>query len=429
MTHVMTPTHQTEPSTWPSAPHVSRARMRRPARRRPGSPLAVLLVTAILAAGCGQGEHAARAAPPDTPVAVTTAVAAMHERPDLFEAGGTVRGRTSATVASRVMAPVRAVLVRPGDRVRAGQPLVLLEDRDVVAAARQARARATAVARALDASHAEQASADAGLMLARATHARIAALYERKSATGQEFDQAVASLRSAETRVARTKAGSDEIHASLEAAHAGGEAADVTASFARVVAPFAGLVTEKLVEPGNLAAPGTPLLQLEDTQVLKLEIRLDESRAAWVTSGVQVSVVVDGTRGRLDLVGSVIEIARAIDVDSRAFLVTIALPAAEALRPGMFARAYLPGPTRSALWIPHGALVRRGQLTSVFVVERGKAHLRLVNAGRSTLAQTEILAGLSDGEVVVIAPPPALRDGAPLAVRDATPSASAGGRS
>jgi RND family efflux transporter MFP subunit len=392
-------------------------------------PLATLLLTALLAAGCGQGEHGTQAAPQGTPVAVTTAVAAMSERPDLFEAGGTVRGRASATLASRVMATVQAVLVQPGDRVRAGQPLVLLDDRDVAAAARQARARATAAARALDASHAEQASADAALTFARATHGRIAALYERKSATAQEFDQAVASLRSAETRVVRAKAGIDEIHASLEAARAGGDAADVTASFARVVAPFAGLVTEKLVEPGNLAAPGTPLLRLEDTQSLELEIRIDESRAAWVTSDLPVSVVVDGTHGRLDLAGRVVEIARAIDADSRAFLVTIALPAAETLRPGMFGRAYLPGPTRSALWIPDGALVRRGQLTSVFVVDRDKAHLRLVNAGRSRSAQTEVLAGLSAGEVVVIAPPPGLRDGAALAVRNTTPSASAGGRS
>jgi RND family efflux transporter MFP subunit len=391
--------------------------------------LAALLVTAVLAVGCGQGRHAARIEPQEPPIAVTTTVATMEEGPDLFEVGGTVRGRTSATLASRVMAPVRDVLVQPGDRVRAGQPLVLLDDRDVAAAARQARARATAAARALDASRAEQASADAALTLARATHARIAALYERKSATAQEFDQAVAALRSAETHVARARAGIDEVQASLDAARAGGEAAEVTATFTRIVAPFAGLVTEKLVEPGNLAAPGMPLLRLEDTDAFKLEIRLDESRAGWATRDLPVSVVVDATRGRLELDGRIVEIARAIDADSRAFLVTIALPAAKELRPGMFARARVPGPTRSALSIPNGALVRRGQLTSVFVVDRGKAHLRLVSAGRSTPVHTEVFAGLSAGEIVVIAPPPALRDGASVSARADTSTATAGGRS
>jgi RND family efflux transporter MFP subunit len=394
-----------------------------------GAP--ALFAVAVGAAGCSGG-HATQSAQQDAPVTVATAQAAVHEGPDLFEAGGTVRGRTSATLASRVMAPIREVLVQPGDRVRRGQPLVLLDDRDVAAAARQARARSTAVARGLDAAHAEQDAAEAGLVLARATHARLSALLERKSATAQEFDQAVAALRSAETHVTRGRAGVDEARASLDGALAGGDAADVAASFTRIVAPFDGLVTEKLVEPGNLAAPGTPLLRMEDTQAFKLDVRVDESRASWVARDMPVTVRLEAARGPVDLSGRVFEVARAIDADSRAFLVTIALPAADAIRPGVFARAYLPGPARRTLRIPDTAVVRRGQLTIVFVVDRGKARLRLVSIGSSVSSQTEVLAGLSDGEAVVMAPPPTLRDGTPLTVRNAVApaiAAAAGGRS
>ena len=390
---------------------------------------AALSALAIFAHGCGRGEHGAAAQRQEAPVAVDTIAVSMHEGPELIEAGGSLRGRTSATLASRVMAPVRDVLVQPGDRVTAGQTLVILDDRDVSAASRQARAHSTAAARGLDASRAEQQAADAALALAKATHARIAALYQRKSATAQEFDQAVAGLRAAETRVTRAAASAAEAEANLAGAHAGGDAADVAASFARIVAPFAGLVTEKLVEPGTLVTPGTPLLRIEDTRSFKLDVRLDESRAAWVAPDTPVRVVVDGPQKDRDVEGRVFEIGRAMEADSRAFLVTIALPASETLRPGMFARAYLPGPARRTLRVPDSALVRRGQLTHVFVVDAGTARLRLVSTGRSSSAHTDILAGLSEGETVVVAPPPGLRDGSPLAPGRAAATPAGGGRS
>jgi RND family efflux transporter MFP subunit len=394
------------------------------------TPIVAAFAVAMGTIACGG--HTTPSAQQIPPVTVTTTQAEVREGPDLFEAGGTVRGRTSATLASRVMAPIREVLVQPGDRVRAGQPLVLLDDRDVAAVARQARARSTAAARGLDAAHTEQEAAEAALVLARATHGRLSSLLERKSATAQEFDQAVAALRAAETRVTRVKVGIEEARAGLDVALAGRDAADVSASFTRIVAPFDGLVTEKLVEPGNLATPGTPLLRMEDPRAFKLDVRVDESRAAWVVRDTPVTVRLEGPSGPVDVSGRVFEVARAIDADSRAFLVTIALPAAEAIRPGTFARAYLPGPTRRVLRIPDTAIVRRGQLTSVFVVDRGKARLRLVSIGISSSARTEVLAGLSDGETVVMTPPPALRDGTPVTVRNsAAPAiaAATGGRS
>lgn len=400
-----------------------------PVYRSPLTRAAALAVLATFVHGCGRGEHDTAAKRQEAPVAVDTIAVSMHEGHELLEAGGSIRGRTSATLASRIMAPVRAVLVQPGDRVTVGQPLVILDDRDVSAAARQARAHSTAAARGLDASRAEQQAADAALALAKATHARIATLYERKSATAQEFDQAVAGLRAAETRVMRAAAGAAEGEANVEGARAGGDVADVAASFTRIVAPFSGLVTEKLVEPGTLVAPGTPLLRLEDTTSFKLDVRLDESRAAWVAPDTPVRVVVDGPHKDRDVQGRVFEIGRAMEADSRAFLVTIALPASKTLRPGMFARAYLPGPSRRALRVPDSALVRRGQLTNVFVADAGKARLRLVSTGRSSAAHTDVLAGLSEGEVIVVAPPPGLRDGTPLAPRRPVASATGGGRS
>jgi RND family efflux transporter MFP subunit len=174
------------------------------------------------------------------------------------------------------------------------------------------------------------------------------------------------------------------------------------------MAPFDGVVTEKMVEPGNMAAPGTPLMRVEDTRGFRLDVRVDESRAGQMSLGASVPVSFDaGTGGATTTVtGIVTEIARAVDADARAFLVKITLPATAGLRSGMFGRARFAGHTRRALTVPVGAVVRRGQVTSVFVVEKGVARVRLVN-----VRGTEILAGLSEAETVIVLPSAGLTDG------------------
>ena len=109
-----------------------------------------------------------------------------------------VQARVTATVAARVMAPVRAVRVAPGDRVRAGQVLVELDGRDLTAVAASAAAGASEAREGAAAASAEERAAQAALVLARATHGRIAALQAKKSATAQELDEATAALAAAE---------------------------------------------------------------------------------------------------------------------------------------------------------------------------------------------------------------------------------------
>jgi RND family efflux transporter MFP subunit len=399
----------------------------RPARTQSATLLTLAALTiASLTAGCGGG-HEVQPAEHGTPVPVTAASSAIRDRSDTFEAAGVIRGRTSATLASRVMANVREVLVEPGARVRTGQVLVRLDDRDVSAAAREARARSQAAERAIESARGEQDAADAALALARATHGRISALAGRKSATPQELDQAVAALHAAEARVARSRAAMSEAQANLEGVRAGSDAAVVMMSYATIVAPFDGMVTEKLIDPGNLVAPGTPLLRMEDTGTFKLDVRIDESRGARVAPNVPIPVVIDGHNGRITLSGRVTEVARAVDADTRTLLVTIGLPASTGdLTPGMFGRASFPGATRRLLTVPDEAVVRKGQLTNVFVIDGDRARLRFVSVGRSADGATEILAGLSEGESVVIAPPPNVRDGTLVTIRKASSSLASG---
>jgi multidrug efflux pump subunit AcrA (membrane-fusion protein) len=369
--------------------------------------IAAALAAGVLQAACSSAPDTA-AARQDSPVLVSTGTVAAAERPVTFEVSGTVHARTTAALASRIVAPVLDVRVAPGDRVRAGDVLVTLDSRDLAAGARRALAGAQASGRALEAAMADEKAAQASLRLARATHGRIAMLAGKQSATPQELDEATAALAAAEARAASASARALEATAAVESAKAASETASATESFTQIVAPFDGLVTEKRVESGNMAMPGMPLVVVEDVRGFRLDVRVDESRARDVTTGASVPIVIDGTPAALDapLDGTVSEVARAVDSGAHTALVKISLPDRPWLRTGMFGRALFSGPARSALTVPAEAIVRRGQLATVFAIEDGVARLRMVN-----VAGTEVLSGLSAGELVIVNPPAGLVDG------------------
>jgi RND family efflux transporter MFP subunit len=223
-------------------------------------------------------------------------------------------------------------------------------------------------------------------------------------------------LKAAESHASGAQAGIQQAQAAAEAARAGLRAATVGASYAAITAPFDGVITEKRVEVGNMATPGTPLLTMEDDRSFRLEVRVDESRVRDIDGAKPVDVVVDSLGEGASMAGTIAEVSRTLD-GAHAFLVKIDLPANAGLRSGMYGRARLGGAaaSRQALTVPLSAVVRRGQLTSVFVVGGdNRARLRLVQLARTSGERVEVAAGLDSGEQVVVQPPPALVDGAPV---------------
>ena len=217
----------------------------------------------------------------------------MADVAETFEAGGVAQARTTATIMARHLAPVREVRVAPGDRVRAGQLLVVLDGRDLAAQARSARSAALAAGHSAVAAAAEQQAADSALVLASTTHERISGLHAKRSATAQELDEATGALRAAQARVASAGARAQAAVSGVESAKAASEAASTTESFAIITAPFDGVVSEKNVEVGNMAAPGTALMRVEDTRGFRLEVHVDQSRIGQVALGAAVSVSLD----------------------------------------------------------------------------------------------------------------------------------------
>jgi multidrug efflux pump subunit AcrA (membrane-fusion protein) len=311
------------------------------------------------------------------------------------------------------MAPIVAVRVHVGDRVRRGDVLVTLDARELRANDAYAQAAAVSAAEAVRAAEADVRASQSAVQLARLTHERVAALATRRSATTAELDPAVAALSTADAQHAAARARLAAAAAGGDAAKAAADAAAVTVTYATLTAPFDGIVAERTAEPGSMAAPGSPLLMLEDPATYRLEVRLDETRAAATAPGGDAVVQLDNRDATI--AGRIAEIAR-VDSTSHSFLVKIDLPAGSAVRSGQFGRASFSGPLRRTVTIPSSALVRRGQLTFVFVADPDRhVRLRPVSAGATAGERTEVLAGVREGDRVVTSPAPMLGDGDAIA--------------
>lgn len=383
----------------------------------------VVKAMALVMMAAGVGMLVACQAPAEKPAAKAAAsVAASLGRveavdwPSTYEAGGVVRARQVAVVSSRFVSPVAEVRVKAGDRVTRGQILIHLDAREVGAQATRASAAASGMRLSLEAAQAERRSAESAAVLARATHTRVKGLLEKNSATAQELDQAVAVLAGAEARLAGAIARAAEAEAGVAAAKAGEEVAAVTASYAVLTAPFDGLVSSRQVDPGSMAAPGMPLLIVEDTSAYRLEVRVDESRAHLVAPGTAAEVRIDRSSTEDDgwAPANVAEVA-SVDPAQHSFVVKLDLPKSAGLRSGVFGRARVMGPSERVLAVPAAAVVRRGQLTLAFVVDAdGAARLRMLSPGRESQGRIEVLAGLKEGDRVVLTPPDAIADGTPI---------------
>ena len=375
--------------------------------------LAFVFAGTSLLTGCGGSDSDVVAHDVRPPVQVNTVAAAIVERAERLEAGGVVAAAETAVVSSRVLAPVTAVTVRAGDSIRAGDVLVRLDARDMSARVQQAAGAMKAADEALAAARSARQAAAAEQKLAAAWHARIAQLRERNAATPQELDEADARLSAATARATGAEANVEQAAASLASMRAGADAAGISESYAVLRAPFDGDVTERLIDPGNLATPGQPLLRIDRAGARRVDVQVDEARAPYVRPGGRVAILLDEENGQgvTSLAGTVIEMARAVAADQRAFTVKVALPTGIAPRTGSFARVRFDGARYRALVIPDSAVRRHGQLTSVFVVRDGLAHIRMVRTGSPGGDGTEVVAGLEPGESVVVAPPAGLTDG------------------
>ncbi len=351
--------------------------------------LAVLLLAAAALVGCASEQKTVSAAP-ETVSNVTVLSVHRASVPDLLEAVGNVRATQTSLIASQMMGNIVDIKVHEGDRVRRGQVLAVIDDS-------QPRANLDRATAAELAAGKEISAADSDYALAEATYKRYQTLLARKSVSPQEFDEVKARYEAAQARRDMARAGQSQAKAVLDQAR-------TAAGYSRVLAPFDGVVTEKKADVGTLASPGMPLFTVEDIRRYRLEATVNESDLRFVRAGQSVSVFIDAL-GDKENKGKVVEIVPAADPASRSFLVKIELPADPALRSGLFGRAEFARGERDALLIPRTSVVERGQLQGVYVLDPNRiAGLRYITIGKPSGQQVEVLAGLQDGETLVVDP-------------------------
>lgn len=331
-------------------------------------------VTCALLAGVGCGKDAAPAPLPAMPAAavhVQRIEARTHA--DTEEVAGTVRAKLRAVLEAKISGRIAQVTGTPGQAVRQGALLARIEAREV-----QAR---------LDQALAVRQQAQDDLR-------RAASLLKQNILPQSEYDAAQSRARVSEAAV---------------------QEAETLAGYTRIEAPFDGTVTRKYADVGDLAAPGKPLLEMEDGRALRLEADVPEAVVGRLRLGDVLPVRVDALAAGLR--GVVAEISPAGDPGSRTFLVKLDLSPDPALRAGQFGRVSLPVGESSAVRVPASAVVQRGQMELVFVAEDGKAHLRIVRTGRRFGDEVELVSGIEGGETIVVEDAAALRDGQPLQLR------------
>jgi RND family efflux transporter MFP subunit len=321
----------------------------------------------------------------------------------------------ATVLSSKVMAYVRQVAVKVGDRVQDGQLLITLDAQDLDTKVHSAEAAEAEVLSAIPEADSGVAGAKANLDLARSTFKRMEELASKKSISNQEFDEASARVKSAQAAYDMARAKRAQLDSRRASVLQDIRGATIMRDYTRISAPFSGIVTAKSVEPGNLAAPGAPLLTVEREGAYRLEASVDESRLPFVKVGEAVDVSLESLDRRF--AARVSEIVPAVDAASRSYTVKIDLPSSPNLRSGMFGRAAFTAGARKVATIPSQAIVERGQLQSVFAVEGGHARTRLVTTGERRQSATEVLSGLSEGEKLVSPVPPGLTDGVRVEVR------------
>ncbi|MFI5096773.1 MAG: efflux RND transporter periplasmic adaptor subunit [Candidatus Acidiferrales bacterium] len=363
----------------------------------------VLIAVGMVAAGCGGGNEST-IHKVEVVQDVRVQKVQLKNVADELEAPGSVIAVSTAQVAARTMGTAVQVAVREGDSVKRGQVLAQLDEREMASrrsAAQAASRGATAgVAQARNAVVAAQAQAD----VMKKTYGRYAYLKEQKSVSAQEFDEVAAKQQAAQASLEQAKAALRQSEAGVAQAESEAHAAESVASYARIVAPFDGRVVRRTVEPGSLVSPGMTLFVVEDTSRYQLEATLPAEALTTLKKNALARVQLDGW-GEKFLPGKVAEIEAGADATSHTFKVRVDLPKESGVQSGMFGRVYFARGEKPALVIPRDALVSRGQLRGIYVVDdAGLMRWRVVTLGKSTGDQVELLSGLNQGDGVVLNP-------------------------
>lgn len=319
--------------------------------------------------------NAASATSPAAAPAAASHVLAYREVAEVISADGLVEAVRQSTLAAQIAGQIVELKVKVGDSVKAGQVLARIDPR--------------AAEQVVSGSQSQLAEAQAGLTNALRGYERSKQLFAQKFISKAGLDQAESDYRAAQARVGALQANAGQ--------------ASTARSFTTIAAPYAGVIASTPVEVGDMAAPGRALLTLFDPANMRVVATLSQTSLREVKLEMPVQVEVPALKRRL----TAKQVTLVPLADSRTHTARLRLELGEVagLLPGQFARAWFATGTARKLVIPDSAVLRRSEVTAVYVESAGGPQLRQIRTGDpSGDGYVEVLSGLREGDRIALDP-------------------------
>jgi membrane fusion protein, multidrug efflux system len=394
------------------------------------SPPALLSLLLLGQAGCG-GQAPSTPEPQSGRAVAARVVAAAYESvPSIVEAPGTVQPRDRIVLSSQINGFVRAMRVRVGDSVQAGQLLATLDSRDAEsqkavsqASIEEANAALGEARQGYQAAVQMQGAAKASAELAAQTFSRYQKLFEARSVAPQELDEvrarrdaSAAELAAKESMLAGAQDRIRQVEARISQAKAQSGRADIMVGWTEIKSPAAGKIVERSAETGTAIFPGSPLLVVESASRPQVVADLPTEYAGHLRAGMEVRLRSAETAASVG--GRVVEIVPLSSPATHTIQFKVDLPSDFAPPNGQFVKVEVPVGIRNALLVPRRAIRETGQLTGLFVADASsKARFRLVRVAPFDADRVEILSGVEPGESIVVGPNDQIADGTALEIR------------
>jgi RND family efflux transporter MFP subunit len=391
---------------------------------------AVCAASLAAAAGCG-GPSSAAVAKDAAPQPITVGKVAQHEVRRSIDVVGTLAADEEVTVSSEVEGRVLRIAADLGDRVSAGQALVVLDPEKLQYRLDQQRAtlgRAMARYGVADAAaplpdiertpDVQRAAAE--LELANQAFRRATELNRQKLLPQQQMDDADAVLKTKKAAYESALQGARNLRADIDAERANLRLAEAALRDGTVRAPFDAYVQRRLVSPGEFVKTQTAVMSLVKIDPLKLTAEVPEKMAPWVKVGQSLTLVVEAMPGAT-ITGQIARLSPAVNPQTRAFPIEGRVPNPKgSLKPGGFARVHITTDlVERVLTVPAAALQYRYGVNRVFVVKDDHLRATEIKIGDRVGEQVEVISGIAAGEPIAAADVEQLADGAHVTARAA----------
>ncbi len=385
---------------------------------------AVLAATLLLCASCTKPAEEEASAP--APVQVTAVTQATIRR--IVAGDGTVFPQNQASIVPKIAAPVQKFYVQRGDHVKQGQLLAVLENRDLIASAAESKAaweQSESNFRATQGATVPDAVAKAKIDLDAARDARDVAkkvldsreqLFRQGALAGRQVDesqlaytQAEGQYKAAEEhwKTLQSVAKEEQIKgaaAQMESAQAHYQSQEAQVAYSRVVSPISGVISDRPLNAGEMANPGTPMLTVMDIARVVARVNVPQAESGTVKVGQTAILTQAGKSAEVE--GKVLVVSPATDPNSTTIEVWVQVPnPGEALKPGSSVHAAIVTEIYKAATVVPVAAVLPGEEGGTALLTVGSdslAHRRPAKLGVRDGNQVQILSGVRPGEEVIV---------------------------